>query len=62
VDLTALLDELEAVEAGAVIPDEEAEPVPPRRSDAPTVFLQIQEGHAVLKDHAGFLVEPLTIQ
>jgi hypothetical protein len=49
VDLPSLLDELEAAEAGAVIPDEGAEPVPPRKSNAPTVFLQIQKGQGVLK-------------
>jgi hypothetical protein len=49
VDLTALLDELETAEAGAVIPYEGAEPVPPRKPDGPTVFLQIQKGQGVLK-------------
>jgi hypothetical protein len=63
VDLFALLDELEAAEAGAVIPDEGAEAVPPRKPNGPTGFLQIQKGQGLLKiplsmgkpteDHAG---------
>ena len=62
VDLTALLDELEAAEGGVVIPDERAEQVAPRYPDGPAVFLQIQKGRGVLnvplsmepaKDHAG---------
>jgi hypothetical protein len=62
VDLPALLDELEAAEAGTVILDEGAEPVAPRYSNGAAVFLQIQKGRGVLKvplsmeparDHAG---------
>jgi hypothetical protein len=61
--LPALLAELEAAEAGAVIRDEGTEPVPPRKPYGPTVFLKIQKGQGVLKvplsmgepveDHAG---------
>jgi hypothetical protein len=32
-----------------VIPDEGTEPVAPRKSNAPAVFLQIQKGSGVLK-------------
>jgi hypothetical protein len=62
VDLTVLLDELEAANTGAVIPDEGAEPVSPRNLDGPLAILQIQKGQGVLKlpismrrpeDHAG---------
>jgi hypothetical protein len=49
VDLPSLLAELEAAEAGAVIPDEGTKPVPPRKPDGPTVCLEIQKGQAVLK-------------
>jgi len=53
VDLPALLAELEAVEAGAVIPDEGAEPVAPRNPAAQPV-LTIQKGQ-------GTLSMPLTV-
>jgi hypothetical protein len=49
VDLPALLDELGAAEAGAVSPDEGAEPVAPRNPDGPMSFLQIQKGRGVLR-------------
>lgn len=49
VPLTQLLAELEAAEAGAAIPDDQTEPVQPRRVAAPTVFLQLQKGQGVLK-------------
>jgi hypothetical protein len=49
VELPTLLAELEAVEAGAVIPDEGDEPVPPRNPEGPAVFLQLQKGQGLLR-------------
>ena len=47
--LSALIAELEAAEAGAVIPDQGLETAQPRTNTSPTAFLRIQKGHGMLR-------------